>query len=219
MISSDTVTKRSRQASRLTPNRHSFFGFESGSMLSHNIATESPPTKCIVPDSQAFVGSNLTSTPTSKVLHPLIEDESPSSPYKVSRTLFNEISGEEPRLDPTENSTGLIVTDVVEIEEDKNSSNHRKNSLENAESVKESYEIREHSFPLKIGDTIKLGGGDSGRVRFIGKTEFADGIWAGLELTNPKGIMSIQYSNSYFPFMEAFFALERCNGRITTIML
>jgi len=43
------------------------------------------------------------------------------------------------------------------------------------------------SFPVKIGDTIELSKGNSGQVRFVGQTMFADGVWVGLELATPKG--------------------------------
>jgi hypothetical protein len=39
---------------------------------------------------------------------------------------------------------------------------------------------------LKVGDSI-LYSGKSGTVRFMGRTEFKEGIWVGIELNEPSG--------------------------------
>ena len=41
---------------------------------------------------------------------------------------------------------------------------------------------------LKVDDVVNMGPGKDGTVRFIGKTQFADGIWVGLELSVPEGM-------------------------------
>lgn len=40
---------------------------------------------------------------------------------------------------------------------------------------------------LKIGDHVLVGGAKEGTLRFLGPTEFAKGIWAGVELPEPMG--------------------------------
>lgn len=40
---------------------------------------------------------------------------------------------------------------------------------------------------LKIGDHVLVGGAKEGRLRYLGPTEFAKGIWAGVELPGPMG--------------------------------
>ncbi|KJH41394.1 CAP-Gly domain protein [Dictyocaulus viviparus] len=41
--------------------------------------------------------------------------------------------------------------------------------------------------PYDIGDRVVVSGGKHGTVRFIGETEFAQGVWAGIELEQPLG--------------------------------
>lgn len=40
---------------------------------------------------------------------------------------------------------------------------------------------------LEIGDRVIVSGGKCGRLRFLGKTDFKDGVWAGIELDQPVG--------------------------------
>ena len=40
---------------------------------------------------------------------------------------------------------------------------------------------------LKIGDQVLVGGVKEGVLRFLGTTEFAKGIWVGVELPEPMG--------------------------------
>ncbi len=40
---------------------------------------------------------------------------------------------------------------------------------------------------LKLGDHVLVGGVKEGRLRYLGPTEFAKGIWAGVELPEPMG--------------------------------
>ncbi|KAK6058061.1 CAP-Gly domain protein [Cooperia oncophora] len=42
-------------------------------------------------------------------------------------------------------------------------------------------------YGFDIGDRVVVSGGKQGVVRFIGETEFAQGIWAGIELEQPLG--------------------------------
>lgn len=42
-------------------------------------------------------------------------------------------------------------------------------------------------FRFDIGDRVLVSGGKQGVVRFLGETEFAQGIWAGIELEQPLG--------------------------------
>ena len=147
---------------------------------------DSPPTKYNLLDSQLLNSNNLASTPAGKVLHPLIEDESPMSPSKVSKSLFNDSGATEHRQD-------LMDINDVEIEKKDEESDQlivtlNSNETEMEPSVKEDdTNFISDSFPMKIGDKIELGGGNSGHVRFVGHTKFADGLWVGLELKNPKG--------------------------------
>ena len=40
---------------------------------------------------------------------------------------------------------------------------------------------------LQVGDKVLVGGAKSGTLRYIGKTEFAQGVWAGVQLDEPLG--------------------------------
>ena len=40
---------------------------------------------------------------------------------------------------------------------------------------------------VRDGDHVVVASKYEGRVRFLGRTHFADGIWAGIELTTPNG--------------------------------
>ncbi|VDK80703.1 unnamed protein product [Litomosoides sigmodontis] len=42
-------------------------------------------------------------------------------------------------------------------------------------------------YGLEIGDRVIVSGGKCGRLRFLGKTDFKDGVWAGIELDQPVG--------------------------------
>lgn len=42
-------------------------------------------------------------------------------------------------------------------------------------------------FRYDIGERVIVSGGKQGIVRFLGPTEFAQGIWAGIELDGPTG--------------------------------
>ncbi|CAG9533784.1 unnamed protein product [Cercopithifilaria johnstoni] len=42
-------------------------------------------------------------------------------------------------------------------------------------------------YGLEIGDRVIVSGGKCGRLRFLGNTEFKDGVWAGIELDQPVG--------------------------------
>lgn len=44
--------------------------------------------------------------------------------------------------------------------------------------------------PLAVGDTVVLRGDRCATVRFLGNTEFASGIWVGVELDAPEGKVS-----------------------------
>ena len=218
MTVGETVTKRVRHGPRLPANRHSFFGFESGSMATaFEVNSNSPPAKYTLPDSHLLNANNLSSTPAPKVLHPLIEDESPISPSKVSKSLFQGTDVCEKQSDIVDirivdvNKSEAVdellnVSKSFETEKNANSdfannppeadkciieSESNKNEIEseseNTENRKDS--LSETLFPMKIGDTIQLGDGVSGQVRFIGNTQFANGVWVGIELKNPKGML------------------------------
>uniref|UniRef100_A0AAF5PNL6 CAP-Gly domain-containing protein n=1 Tax=Wuchereria bancrofti TaxID=6293 RepID=A0AAF5PNL6_WUCBA len=42
-------------------------------------------------------------------------------------------------------------------------------------------------YGLEIGDRVIVSGGKYGRLRFLGNTDFKDGVWAGIELEQPVG--------------------------------
>lgn len=44
-----------------------------------------------------------------------------------------------------------------------------------------------NSFPYQIGDSVLVGGEKPGKVAFIGPTQFAQGVWAGIILDTPDG--------------------------------
>ena len=187
----ETVIRRTRQGPRLPANRHSFFGFESSSIVAgHDLIQDSPPTKYNLPDSVLLNANNLASTPASKVLHPLLEDESPISPSKVSKSLFLDTGADEEQNDLINNDTDdtVVVEKADDNDQDQLTVNGKHDKSEMDPTVNDSGEnLPESSFPIKIGDKIELGGGESGQVQYVGETKFADGVWVGLELKNPKG--------------------------------
>ena len=230
MNAGEAVVRRNRSGPRIPANRHSFYGFESTSLIqSREIAAESPPAKLRLPDTHFLNTNNLSSTPVSKVLHPLIEDDSPTSPFKSQKALFDKDLGKDEAGEISQNSVDLssiiiegsnddfaenIINDQDSneqeslqssentqqdvIDKDKNrnsieiSSNKNERVVaETAEEVQLSSHEEEENLvkdeTIKIGDKINLGGDNTGQVRFVGKTEFADGMWAGVELTSPNG--------------------------------
>jgi dynactin complex subunit len=42
-------------------------------------------------------------------------------------------------------------------------------------------------FSLQVGDKVLVGGAKSGTLQYIGKTDFAQGVWAGVQLDEPLG--------------------------------
>ncbi|XP_065063038.1 kinesin-like protein KIF13B isoform X4 [Rhopilema esculentum] len=233
MNAGEAVVRRNRSGPRIPANRHSFYGFESTSLIqSREIVAESPPAKLRLPDTQFLNTNNLSSTPVSKVLHPLIEDDSPTSPFKSQKALFDKDLGKDEAVEISQNSVDLssiiiegpdddfAENDINEqnsneresvqlsenTEQDVNDKDKSRNSIEinsnkNERVVaeiaeegqllsreeEESLVEDEMTQGLKIGDKINLGGDNTGQVRFVGKTEFADGMWAGVELTSPNG--------------------------------
>ena len=225
--------RRNRPTARAA-NRHSFMGFESPSMIpARDAITDSPPSKPLLPDSYLLNAYNLSSTPTTKTLHPLIEDESPTSPLKgtkVSKALFEQIPVVEQLGDTNKEaskdveisfqSSGSRKENALPSSTVKNQSQQKENTgaekiiqnekmdlqspsemgtIKNMESVEQlsvgDQTCAEAFTGLKIGDTIELGGGLSGNVRFLGVTQFSDGVWAGLALTTPNGIVYFFHFN------------------------
>jgi len=209
-IATDAVIRRVRQGPRLPANRHSFFGFESGKIdRAYESIADSSPAKCSLPDSYILNANNLSSTPTSKVLLPLIEDEFPVSSSSNSDAIVHDSENSKKRV--------LLLDSPRNVEKDKESylfkidekpkdmemlhipqSSPQKTKYvedfgangdaEKLENEKIDTEAKASgSFPVKIGDTIELSKGNSGQVRFVGQTMFADGVWVGLELATPKG--------------------------------
>lgn len=61
------------------------------------------------------------------------------------------------------------------------------------------------SLGLNIGDKVTLGGAKCGVLRYCGTTEFADGMWAGVELEKPIGKNNGSVNGiSYFTCQENF---------------
>uniref|UniRef100_A0A3B3SQ93 Kinesin family member 13B n=1 Tax=Paramormyrops kingsleyae TaxID=1676925 RepID=A0A3B3SQ93_9TELE len=62
-------------------------------------------------------------------------------------------------------------------------------SLEKLEITSDSDEALDTTLPnwLKGGARVTVGGGKCGTVRYVGTTDFADGIWVGVELDSPSG--------------------------------
>lgn len=186
-------------------------------MLTGSFNADSPPAKYALPDSNLLNANNLASTPASKALHPLIEDESQISPHKASKSLFQDSIVRTEQWDATETLTDVSseeherMTLKGEDETEKESKETEINNDEYGETLQpDDVEKKENSgmseegeFPLKIGDTIELGGGDTGRVRFLGETCFASGVWAGLELTNPRGMWQTFSPLSYLRFRSS----------------
>ncbi|XP_064108829.1 CAP-Gly domain-containing linker protein 3-like isoform X2 [Macrobrachium nipponense] len=62
---------------------------------------------------------------------------------------------------------------------------------------------------LKLGDRVLVSGVKTGTLRFVGSTEFATGLWAGVELETPsgrhngtvKGVMYFRCANNYGIFV------------------
>ena len=154
----------------------------------------------------------MASTPTSKALLPLLEDEFPVSSSSNSDAILNDSDNGEKRI--------VVVDSPRIVEEDKESYlfriDEKPANMEMMHLPQSSPQKTKHvedfgadgdteklenekidtepetsvSFPVKIGDTIELSKGNSGQVRFIGQTMFADGVWVGLELATPKGMVS-----------------------------
>ncbi|VDM96464.1 unnamed protein product [Onchocerca ochengi] len=64
--------------------------------------------------------------------------------------------------------------------------------LERVESPSPSTEVSQNNpfckeYGVEIGDRVIVSGGKCGRLRFLGKTDFKDGVWAGVELDQPVG--------------------------------
>lgn len=223
----ETVVRRNRPTARAA-NRHSFMGFESPSMLqARDAITDSPPSKPLLPDSYLLNAYNLSSTPTTKTLHPLIEDESPTSPLKgtkVSKALFEQTPVVELLTDRKKeasqdvsvsfqsndsrkdkilpNSTAKnqslqnddrVAEKMIQNDSMNLQSPSEMETLKKVESVEQPSAVNQANAEvfagLKIGDTIELGGDLSGHVRFLGVTQFSDGVWAGLALTTPNGMV------------------------------
>lgn len=68
-------------------------------------------------------------------------------------------------------------------------------SLEKLEITSDSDEALDTTLPnwLKGGARVTLGGGKCGTVRYVGTTDFADGIWVGVELDSPSGTFWFLY--------------------------
>uniref|UniRef100_A0A3B3SRL1 Kinesin family member 13B n=1 Tax=Paramormyrops kingsleyae TaxID=1676925 RepID=A0A3B3SRL1_9TELE len=66
---------------------------------------------------------------------------------------------------------------------------HKSGSLEKLEITSDSDEALDTTLPnwLKGGARVTVGGGKCGTVRYVGTTDFADGIWVGVELDSPSG--------------------------------
>uniref|UniRef100_A0A915Q4V6 CAP-Gly domain-containing protein n=1 Tax=Setaria digitata TaxID=48799 RepID=A0A915Q4V6_9BILA len=64
--------------------------------------------------------------------------------------------------------------------------------LEHVESPSSSNEVQQinpfcKEYGMEIGDRVIVSGGKYGRLRFLGNTDFKDGVWAGIELDQPVG--------------------------------
>jgi len=80
---------------------------------------------------------------------------------------------------PNKNSTDASKAST------KNSSLSRQESVEAIHDIQGQVILQ--SLGLNIGDRVTLGGPKAGILRYCGTTEFADGMWAGIELDRPIG--------------------------------
>ena len=48
-------------------------------------------------------------------------------------------------------------------------------------------EMSKRQQQLRLGDRVVIGGDKEGTLRFLGKTSFASGLWAGVQLDRPVG--------------------------------
>ena len=212
----EVVLRRNKATARLTANRHSFFGFESPSMIRDKEAKEQDSNgKMFLPDSQTLNLLNLSSTPRSKELHPLVEDEaSPISVVKHANLL--DAFTDTVKLDSDIDIKSTVVDSTIQADEEKVELNSHVDRIL-YESASDSPVVTKESavegwispLPqltetdvspvldpeyqnsclagLKIGDMVEVDLGKSAKVRFLGETKFADGLWAGLELNQAEG--------------------------------
>ncbi len=210
------------------------------------------------PDPALLSAFNLSSTPNSKLLHPLMEDEnitSNSRPNKPqNKKLFEsdsepvtESKSDEPVI---ESSVNMITESEPEKLEDesgssgvgdtpaeipKASSETPKASSETLEASSETpvassvpptpsevistpnLDVYESIEDLKMGDTVELGVGKSAKVRYLGKVNFADGLWAGLALNKAEGksvsflfylLYFLEYIFVFLDYLEYFFVFS-----------
>eukprot|EP00794_Sanderia_malayensis_P012185 gene12185-13443_t len=200
--SSGNVIRRNKPVGRSAANRHSFFGFDSPSMIDSKEAAKTVDYH--LPDSSLLNAVNLSSTPRPKLLHPLIEVDTctsyPASPaHKIVKKLdlTDEIESSKSEDGPLLIDDDNRKNDIDQVFGNNNIQNSVVNSSDDTVALAMSKD-ETNSFDLgaatgieveglKIGDTVQLGTGKAAKVRFLGETKFADGLWAGLELNIAEG--------------------------------
>ncbi len=207
------MLRRNKAAARLTANRHSFFGFDSPSMVDSKDNAVLDEEAYRIPDSSLLSAINLSSTPRSKTLHPLMEDDActPETRLRIRNSknleldpIFNSSKYEQLHHDKIQSQndmcTGVNSKDdysTINVETDFSRTTSSGSFHESKTDSKYKHEAKsldaindfdeESIAGLKIGDTVQLSAEKSGTVRFLGRTKFAEGLWAGLELSNADG--------------------------------
>ncbi|KAI1897823.1 hypothetical protein AGOR_G00087230 [Albula goreensis] len=76
-----------------------------------------------------------------------------------------------------------------EDDEDEGASTEQEEVLERLEITSDSEEGQDDALPdwLKEGEYVTVGTSKSGTIRYVGPTDFAEGVWVGVELDTPAG--------------------------------
>lgn len=84
-------------------------------------------------------------------------------------------------------SAGLSIQEVQRTMQENRSTPQDSVQSSSRQSQATPLELRALKEKLKLGDYVLVGGAKEGILRFLGPTEFAKGIWAGVELPEPMG--------------------------------
>ncbi|XP_049319815.1 kinesin-like protein KIF13B isoform X3 [Astyanax mexicanus] len=134
-------------------------------------------------DSQAASRNGVSSCHTEiklTVIPPLVPKAATDHPFSLQRVKPSDLK-----------SFNRILGDEKEEHGGKVSAGHPQpaNSLEKLEITSDEELGRNADLPrwLKVGESVTVAGSKCGTVRYIGLTDFSDGIWVGVELDSPAG--------------------------------